>query len=284
LGREGEVVLETIVDRDGGFAFGEARYPRGGVYGPLQRPYAMVLFLYDGEAEISCDGLSHPLRAGHAALVRNRACLEIRYMRGVMTWASWCEASPSGEILRDGQILSEPIIVETSKRLAELQRTALDLGDGNSLPENVFRDALGQSVFAALLLEAHRGGAPAAAPARIALARDVLRKGFQDPWTGAALAVRCGLTREHLTSAFRKHYGVTPSRYLWRLRAAAGRRLLLETAWSIDAIAADCGYKSPFHFSRQIKAIYGSSPTEIRALRGYRHPSDVAEQVSDVLF
>lgn len=270
-------MLEQLIDRDGGFAFGEARYPRGGAYGPLRRRYAMVLVLHEGEAEISCDGLSHPLRAGCSALIRNKTTLEIRYPAGVTTMVSWCEASPSEETGSAAHVLREPAIVETSARIEALQRAGLDLADAGAGAETDLRDALGQAVFAAVLLDARQAMPAATPPPRIALARDLLRDGFREPWTVAGLAARCNLTREHLTVGFRRHFGTTPSRYLWRLRAAAGRRLLIETAWSLDAIAVECGYKSPFHFSRQIKSVYGTSPSEIRTLRGYRLPSDVAE-------
>lgn len=277
-------MLEKLIDRDGGFAFGEARYPRGGAYGPLRRRYAMILVLYEGEAEISCGGLSHPLRAGCSALIRNRTMLEIRYPQGVTTTVSWCEATPSEETGSAAEILREPAIVETSARIEALQRAGLDLIEAGAGAETDLRDALGQAVFAAVLLDACQSMPAAAPPPRIVLARNLLREGFREPWTVAGLAARCNLTREHLTVGFRRHFGTTPSRYLWRLRAAAGRRLLIETAWSLDAIAVECGYKSPFHFSRQIKSVYGTSPSEIRALRGYRPPSDLAECARDIVF
>jgi len=277
-------MLEKLIDRDGGFAFGAAWYPRGGAYGPLRRRYAMVLMLHEGEAVISCDGLSHPLRAGQSALIRNRTTLEIHYPPGVATSISWCEASPSEEIGTGAQLVEEPAIVATSSRAEALQRAGLDLKSDNAAVEIDLRDALGQAVFAAVLLDAWQIMPVAAPPPRIALARDLLRGGYREPWTVAGLAARCNLTREHLTASFRRHFGMTPARYLWRLRAAAGRRLLIETGWSVDAIAVECGYKSPFHFSRQIKSVYGNTPSEIRALRGYRPPSDVAECAMDIVF
>ena len=126
-------MLEQLIDRDGGFAFGEARYPRGGAYGPLRRRYAMVLVLHEGEAEISCDGLSHPLRAGCSALIRNKTTLEIRYPGGrSRTMVSWCEASPSEETGSAAHVLREPAIVETSARIEALQRAGLDLADAGA--------------------------------------------------------------------------------------------------------------------------------------------------------
>jgi len=207
-------MLEQLIDRDGGFAFGEARYPRGGAYGPLRRRYAMVLVLHEGEAEISCDGLSHPLRAGCSALIRNKTTLEIRYPAGVTTMVSWCEASPSEETGSAAHVLREPAIVETSARIEALQRAGLDLADAGAGAETDLRDALGQAVFAAVLLDARQAMPAATPPPRIALARDLLRDGFREPWTVAGLAARCNLTREHLIVGFRRHFGTTPSRYL----------------------------------------------------------------------
>jgi AraC-like DNA-binding protein len=277
-------MLDTVVDRNAGFAFGETVYPRGGVYGMLRNRYAMLLMLYTGAAEVVFDGVSHPVEQGQTALIHNHGPLEIRYRRGERTHVSWCEASPSTTSPRNQAGRGGIIILQTSPRLLALQATALELGDTTGVALNTFRDTIGQAIFAAFLLDSHDTEVRRTVPPTIEKAERLLKARFREHWDGETLARACGVTRSHLVTGFRRCFDITPSRYLWRLRAAEGRRMLIQTDLSITAIAFECGYKSQFHFSRHIAESFGQSPSHLRASQGYRLPSDHAEDAPEIIF
>lgn len=98
------------------------------------------------------------------------------------------------------------------------------------------------------------------------------------------LASIANLSPQHLISSFSKNIGLTPMRYLWQARANRGRALLLQSGLSVSEIAYQCGYKNPFHFSRHIRQNFGMAPTEVRANKGYRPPSDILESPRDTAF
>jgi AraC family L-rhamnose operon regulatory protein RhaS len=100
----------------------------------------------------------------------------------------------------------------------------------------------------------------------------------------ALLADIGALTPTHLVAAFARHYGTTPIRYLWEVRATHARRLLLHANMTASDISFRCGYKTPYHFSRHIKQTFGQSPKGLREQKAYRPPSNSLENVVDVVF
>jgi transcriptional regulator GlxA family with amidase domain len=53
--------------------------------------------------------------------------------------------------------------------------------------------------------------------------------------------------------------------YHKRLRSARARELLITTDATVADIAHSVGYDDPFYFSRQFRAINGTSPSEYRS-------------------
>lgn len=85
-----------------------------------------------------------------------------------------------------------------------------------------------------------------------------------DPWSAESLAERVGLSRSHLNARFTELVGHAPMTYLadWRMTVAAER--LLTTKDTLEAIATDIGYSSPFSFSAAFKRHTGMSPRDYR--------------------
>jgi len=97
-----------------------------------------------------------------------------------------------------------------------------------------------------------------------------------------ALAAR--VTPQHLVSSFRKAFAVTPIRFLWQLRARAAAVELCASDEPIAEIAWRCGYRSPYHFSRHIKQLFGMPPSELRARRGFEGGSNNTDGAREIHF
>ena len=84
------------------------------------------------------------------------------------------------------------------------------------------------------------------------------------PWTVAALAGRCGVSRSALALRFAELVGQPPMAYLtaWRLTLAAD--LLREPEATIGSVARRVGYGSSFALSAAFKRERGMSPQEYR--------------------
>lgn len=87
---------------------------------------------------------------------------------------------------------------------------------------------------------------------------------YREPLTILDLCDCAGLEKSQATALFRKSLGQPPMRYLQQERLRRGAELLLVTDRSIQQIAEDIGYASPFYFSNQFRAFYGRSPRTFR--------------------
>ncbi|MYT29996.1 MULTISPECIES: DJ-1/PfpI family protein [unclassified Streptomyces] len=79
-----------------------------------------------------------------------------------------------------------------------------------------------------------------------------------------ALAGRARLSPRHFARAFRDETGMTPGRYVDRVRLEAARRRLEDTADGIEQISRHCGYGTPEAMRRAFLRVLGASPAEYR--------------------
>ena len=69
-------------------------------------------------------------------------------------------------------------------------------------------------------------------------------------------------TTSHLCRIFRENLGVTPARYLRRVRLEEARRQITETSLSIAEISYAVGFNDPNYFARAFRAEYGIQPSK----------------------
>ncbi|MFF7408367.1 GlxA family transcriptional regulator [Streptomyces lydicus] len=79
-----------------------------------------------------------------------------------------------------------------------------------------------------------------------------------------ALAGRAGLSPRHFARAFRDEVGMTPGRYVDRVRLEAARRGLEDTVDGVAQVARRCGYGTPEAMRRAFLRALGASPAEYR--------------------
>ncbi|MFI0790736.1 GlxA family transcriptional regulator [Streptomyces lydicus] len=79
-----------------------------------------------------------------------------------------------------------------------------------------------------------------------------------------ALADRAGLSPRHFARAFRDEVGMTPGRYVDRVRLEAARRHLEDTVDGVAQVARRCGYGTPEAMRRAFLRVLGASPAEYR--------------------
>jgi transcriptional regulator GlxA family with amidase domain len=79
-----------------------------------------------------------------------------------------------------------------------------------------------------------------------------------------ALAARARLSPRHFARAFRAETGLTPGRYVDRVRLEHARRLLEDTADGIEEISRASGYGTPESMRRAFLRTLGTAPAEYR--------------------
>lgn len=96
-----------------------------------------------------------------------------------------------------------------------------------------------------------------------AIARDVRRD-----WSVQALAQRVGVSREHLTRLFLRHYGVAPHRYVEQMRIREACHLLRTTDLGVKEISATMGFNTRATFLRSFARVTLTTPAEYRRQGG----------------
>jgi transcriptional regulator GlxA family with amidase domain len=86
-----------------------------------------------------------------------------------------------------------------------------------------------------------------------------------------AMAARAHMSPRHFARAFRAEVGVTPARYVERVRLEAARRRLEDTAEPISRVAAACGFGTAETMRRAFLRTLDVGPAEYR--RRFHSPS-----------
>jgi len=102
-----------------------------------------------------------------------------------------------------------------------------------------------------------RGSLPAWKERRI---KELMRSELSTKLSLRRLAAECDLSVRHFARAFSQSTGVTPHRYLLRLRLDKARELLLDPTLRLHEIAMTCGFADQSHFTRVFSASEKVSP------------------------
>jgi AraC family transcriptional regulator len=99
---------------------------------------------------------------------------------------------------------------------------------------------------------------------RLRRAIEFLHDNFAREVTLDEMAGAAYLSAFHFARLFKQITGVTPHSYLANLRIERARKLLVETSYSINEIAAMVGYQSQSHFTKIFKSVTGTTPSSYR--------------------
>ncbi|MDD5859838.1 MAG: response regulator [Eubacteriales bacterium] len=96
-----------------------------------------------------------------------------------------------------------------------------------------------------------------------------LAEHFREDISLREIADYAGFSQEYVSKLFKKKTGITPTKYLTRLRINESCMLLRKfPKMEIAQVASEVGYHDAFYFSRVFKAQIGQQPSEYRELSG----------------
>lgn len=78
------------------------------------------------------------------------------------------------------------------------------------------------------------------------------------------VARAAGVERSHFSTVFTEQMGISPSKYMRRLRMEKAAQMLKDTRHTITEIALSVGYADLFPFTRAFTQYYGTSPSDYR--------------------
>ena len=105
--------------------------------------------------------------------------------------------------------------------------------------------------------------------ARISLVLDHLRElGYTSQHVQrvkvSSLAAQAGLSPRHFSNIFIRDTGLSPKRYLKRLRLEIARDLLDDARLSLKEIRAEAGFSDRSHFDRDFRRAFSATPLQFR--------------------
>lgn len=107
---------------------------------------------------------------------------------------------------------------------------------------------------------------PSGKTALTSYAKEYLEAHYHEDMSLERLAGVFYVNKYYLAHAFTRDFGVSPMRYLGKVRCEAARKLLLRGSYTVAAIALSVGYPSVSYFSSVYKKRYGETPQETRKL------------------
>jgi AraC family transcriptional regulator of arabinose operon len=129
------------------------------------------------------------------------------------------------------------------------------------------REALAMNALEEILLwcdQQNPQAASARLDGRVQKAMDYLCLHLAAEITLDAVAEASGLSVSRLAHLFRRQAGMTPLQFLELQRLNRARQLLELTPHTVQAIAAEVGFNSPFYFTLRFKRQTGLSPRAYR--------------------
>jgi len=262
MGYDGErFVWENRRVRSAQVCFGEVLYQPGGTCGPRVQRDCQLVFLHSGSLSVVVDGQRRRLAPGHVGLFLPSRTEDFSFSETHPTHHSWCSVAPT---LVPAALRRALDSAKESQTCSEMQ--ARLLAAGMTLPageSELARSAIDHVGLALLAAYAHDSAASVELSV-VAKATRYLDEHLFEPDCLLRAHGAAGVSRNTLITRFRQELRTTPSRYLWRRRTERGIAMLAETGHTIAEIAYACGFRDPFHFSRLVKGLQGSSPQNLR--------------------
>lgn len=91
-----------------------------------------------------------------------------------------------------------------------------------------------------------------------------IREHPEKKYSVASLARQGGYSRSYFSSLFKSTVGLSPKDFIVKTRMQAAEHLLLDSNYSVSAIAEMLGYQDIYFFSRQFNDHHGLSPVKYR--------------------
>jgi transcriptional regulator GlxA family with amidase domain len=178
------------------------------------------------------------------------------------------EVNPEPIFLRDGRIWTSAGVTAGMDLALALVEEDLDRGAALQIARHLvlfLRRPGNQSQFSATLAAQEPGREPLREVQRFVLEHVAAEHSVE------AMAARANMSPRHFARAFRAETGVTPARYVERVRLEASRRRLEDSAEPIAAVASECGFGTPETMRRVFLRALEVGPAEYR--RRFQSPT-----------
>ena len=108
-------------------------------------------------------------------------------------------------------------------------------------------------------------------PSLVVSARAWIKNHYYRPFEISELAESIGYNADYLSNIFKKHTGISVTRYTNQLRVKAAKTLLVNYGATVRETAYSCGFSDDKYFIRVFKQYEGITPSEYRKSLGRKN-------------
>jgi AraC-like DNA-binding protein len=267
LWEDNRTLLSAIKDASAGYTI----YPPGGRWGPRIQPNLQIFLVQSGHVNIHVDDQNYFVPAGQVAILHPGHREDFYFAKNMETWHHWIHIELEDSLLSPLSDLV-PSKLELLPRMIPLSDAMNHLTDvlqtlthgGMADAQKDIRCTLAVAVIRLYQTESQNERLESAKHPSVVRAKAEIRKRYQEPLTLDQLADLSSVSGEYLIRLFRQYEGLTPMRFLWKVRAGHALEMLRSTGLTLGEIADRTGFRSVYHLSRMIKSFSGQTPTDIR--------------------
>lgn len=252
---------------------GWADYPAGASFGPRSLSSYEWVWIVEGQVVWEYAGKEYPMPPGSVLLARPGMRDGFRWDPKRRTRHGYIHCQIEDHHAQLPSPDTWPLVVrpEAENIVLPLLRHAAQLLPGTRTGEaalltHSLQLAIGTWVRGELTLAAQLGGIddhPVLATMLAAL-RTHWDRGSMQALSLGELAAAAQVSAGHLIRVCNQELGHSPQQVQRLLRLERAATLLTRSNLQVQAIAEQCGYQCPFHFSRQFKQVYALSPRQFR--------------------
>ncbi len=260
---------EYMRSRCGPVVVGDVLYKPGGSFGPRTQTDFQLVIVHRGSLRLELDRREIDVPKEHGILLCPGHREHFFFASNDETRHSWVAVAPGAMTPAMCRELNHtPAPVPFFGRMAvllEMLRSPTPQREA----ANLLQSGLTFGLALALLCEfasAAYGGNRVPTANNLVLSRldTYLAAEYAKPLSLQDIAKVSGVSPQHLLKVCRATGRPTPMQQLYRKRLEAAAGLLLHTGLPLSRIAEQCGFLTPFHFSRRYKQLWGESPLSWR--------------------
>lgn len=241
--------------------------------GPHHPAYNRLYYILQGQGKVRLDGVTYRPQPGQLCLLPAGRLVEFRSTGEPCYYKYWCHFRAEAHNLRLFDLLDAPVLLDVpednalASRFGEMVHAFMQPGLGAALQA---RAALMDILSAYLSLSEQAGMLhPASQDAPVQKLHQLcvyIEEHLADDITLEGLAAQLHFHPNYFIPFFKKHYGLSPLKYVSGLRLQRAKELLRSTALPVAEVAKRTGFCDLYYFSRRFKEQTGYSPSDFRKL------------------
>ncbi|MDF2934704.1 MAG: AraC family transcriptional regulator [Paenibacillaceae bacterium] len=237
--------------------------------GPKISPYHYLIFVLDGEGQLTQNGQTYPLRKNDLFALFPNESQEYYTLKESLLLTVWMafDGRHLGTLLAGAGLLprtpwrSGAVTEEVGAWFREffLWHRAHSGRDSD-----LFRLSMFYRLFGLLADGQDSARTSNGAESWLQRGTEYMQIHYAEGITARQVSDYVGIDRTHFSKKFTARFGLSPGKYMQRLKMNEARRLLMETDYKLAEIAQLVGYPDLFSFSKSFKKAFGHSPSRNR--------------------